>query len=244
MAAISPLRFWAALYGATALLYALMSWSADALGSVRGEAGLVVGTLVLAATLIADRLLFSASLGLSLRELGLLRPHRNGVIAAALIGAMLVASLPLGATLAGARIALRADWLWLVPGLLAQAGVAEETVFRGFVYGRIRRERTFWRAVLLSIPPFALVHVALFLTMPWPIAVASLALSIIIAPALCQLYELGGRTIWAPALVHAVIQGAIKLVDISGDGAGALPLIWIAASAVLPYLAFAWRRPS
>jgi membrane protease YdiL (CAAX protease family) len=127
--------------------------------------------------------------------------------------------------------------------LLAQAGLAEEVVFRGLVYGRIRATRSYWRATLLSIAPFALVHLAMFATLPWSIATASLALAVILCPPLTHLYELSGRTIWTTALLHATVQGAIKVVDIGGEGAATLPLIWIGACALLPYLVFAWRRP-
>lgn len=242
MAADTDTRFWLKLYVAAAVLYALMAWSAGALGSVRGEAGLVVGALVLAATLVLNRALFAPSFAQSVRELGLLTPHRLGMIAAAIVCVVLVACLPIAAAVTDTRLSLRSDWLWLIPGLLAQAGLAEEVVFRGFVFGRIRQARAFWSAVALSLAPFALVHLALFFTMPWPIAAASLVLSIIMTPALCQLYELGGRTIWAPALLHATAQGAIKLVDMEGANVSTLPLIWIGACAAIPQLAFFWRR--
>jgi len=57
-------------------------------------------------------------------------------------------------------------WLWLLPGLLAQAGSAEEVLFRGYLFGRLHRGRGLWRAagkpvgcfceghtVLISLPP-------------------------------------------------------------------------------------------
>lgn len=234
--------FWLKIYAATIALFALMSLSAEALHSYRGEWGLAVGALMLVATLAADYWFFTASWRVSAAELGLGAPRRRGIIAASIVGAVLFVFLFAGATLVNAQLTLRADWLWLVPGLLAQAGLAEELLFRGFVYGRISRDREFWRAVALSVAPFALVHLVLFFTMPWPIALASLALSIVMTPALCQLYELGGRTIWAPAILHAVVQGAIKLFDIGGEGANALPLAWIAGCALAPYIAFTWRR--
>jgi membrane protease YdiL (CAAX protease family) len=240
--ALSAPSFWFRLLLATAALYALMTGAATALGSVRGEAGLVVAALVLAATLGVDRLLFAPSFRASWRELGLGSPRFRGMFVAAIVSLALIIALPLAAAMTGTSLSLRADWWWLVLGLLAQAGLAEELVFRGLVYGRIRATRPFWRAVALSIAPFALVHLALFFTMPWPIAAASLALSVITCAPLAQLYELGGGTIWAPALLHATVQGAIKLVDMSGAGAATLPLVWIGACAVLPYLAFLWRR--
>jgi len=108
----------------------------------------------------------------------------------------------------------------------------------------LRRGRSFWRAAALSVLPFAGVHLYLFWTMPWPIAAASLALSIVTAFPLAHLFELGGHTIWAPAILHAVIQGTIKVIVITGDNSAMLPLIWIAACAVSPLGVFVFRRRS
>jgi membrane protease YdiL (CAAX protease family) len=174
--------------------------------------------------------------------MGLGSPTAQGLLVAGLVCALLLTVLPGAAALTGAHLRLRSDWLWLAPGLLAQAGLAEEVLFRGFVYGRIRDGRPFWRAVSHSLPPFVLAHVLLLASMPLALALASLALSVAITPALCHLYELGGRTIWAPALVHAVVQGAIKVVDIDGESAMHLALVWIGACAVVPNAAFLCRR--
>jgi hypothetical protein len=92
--------------------------------------------------------------------------------------------------------------------------------------------------------PFAAVHLSLFWTMPWPIAIASLALSVVTSFPFAHLFELGGQTIWAPAILHAVIQGTIKVITISGDGSAMFPLIWMAASAVIPMAVFVFRRPA
>ena len=54
---------------------------------------------------------------------------------------------------------------------------------------------------------------------------------------LARLYELGGNTIWAPAILHFVIQGAIKVVDVT-DPRGIFPFVWMAASTLLPMLVF------
>lgn len=140
-------------------------------------------------------------------------------------------------------IALRAGWAWLLPGLFARAGLAEEVLFRGCLFRRVRAGRSFWRAVALASLPFVAVHLVLFLTMPWPVAVAAVLLSAILSAPLAYLFELGGGTVWAPALVHFVIQGAIKVVTPQGSAA-LLPLAWMAASAVLPFLViFVPRRP-
>ena len=106
----------------------------------------------------------------------------------------------------------------------------------------MRIGRSFWRAVALAAVPFVAVHLVLFLTLPRPIAVASVLLAAVISAPLAYLYELGGSTIWAPALVHFVVQGAIKVIMVEGSST-LLPIVWMAASAVLPFLAFADRRP-
>ena len=61
-------------------------------------------------------------------------------------------------------------WISLLPGLFAQAGIAEEVLFRGYLFGHVRVGRTFWRAAAVSMLPFVSVHLILFFSMPWPIA--------------------------------------------------------------------------
>ena len=77
--------------------------------------------------------------------------------------------------------------------------------------------------------------------MPWPVALAAIVLAIVLSFPLAHLFELGGDTIWPPALVHFVVQGAIKVIDEPGE---LLPVAWMAASAALPLLVFLVPRPS
>jgi len=81
--------------------------------------------------------------------------------------------------------------------------------------------------------PFVAVHLA---TLEWPVALAAVLLSTILSFPLARLFELGGNTIWAPALLHFVVQGAIKVVELRGDTG--LPIVWMAASALVPWLVF------
>jgi hypothetical protein len=76
--------------------------------------------------------------------------------------------------------------------------------------------------------PFVAVHLVLFFSMPWPIALASVLLAIVISFPLAYLFELGGDTIWAPALLHFVIQATVKVVVFS-EGAESFAIVWIAA---------------
>ena len=233
---------WTRLIGGVAFVFALFHWSAQALGSDRGQAGLFVGLLVVTATLAVERVIFGQPLAHAARSVGLGRPTPLGMAVAAIVCLALVLIVPLFSRIVHARATLLAGWWWLLPGLFAQAGIAEEVLFRGYLFGRLRRGRSFWRAVWLSILPFAAVHLVLFATMAWPIALAALLLSIVLSIPLSHLFELGGGTIWAPALLHCVVQGTVKVVAFPDTNGGVFPLVWMAGSAMLPLLVLAVPR--
>ncbi len=215
-------------------VFALFQWSAQRLGSDRGQAGLLVGALVVCATLAVERVAFGQPIRTAARTLGLGRPRAMGMIAAGAIGISLLLLLTLTLLSSGRPFGFVDRWLLLIPGLFAQAGIAEETLFRGYLFGRLRIGRSFWSAAAVSMLPFVAVHLILFASMPWPLALAALTLSVVMSFPFARLFELGGRTIWAPALVHFVVQGAMKVLVLTDDVAAWLPLAWIAASAVLP----------
>lgn len=236
--AIANARSWirlvAALVGVFALFHGLASW----LGSLRGEAGLWIGAAVVAAVIAVDRMLLGSAVAAS--TLG--PPARRGVIAVVVVSVILLAVFPLLAWLGGGRLVLDDHWLALVPGLFAQAGIAEELLFRGFLFAHLRRGRSFWRASVLSMLPFVAVHLFLFVTLPFPIAAASVGLSVVMSFPFAQAFELCGRTIWGAALLHFIVQGAIKVIALDGPLGPQLPMIWMAAAAVVPFGLFVFRR--
>jgi membrane protease YdiL (CAAX protease family) len=113
-------------------------------------------------------------------------------------------------------------------------------LFRGYLFRRLRQGRSFWKAALLAMIPFVVVHLFMFATLPWTIALAAVVLAIVISFPLTHLFELGRNTIWAPAILHFTVQGAIKVLELPGDTL--LPVVWMAASATIPYLAFFFQR--
>jgi membrane protease YdiL (CAAX protease family) len=222
------------------VVFGLFHVSATILGSDRGQKGILVGTLVVAATAAARSFLLRRPLITAVRQLGLGRPRTQGLVVA---GGASLALLMVGLLFAWTREmtpSFYPGWIALLPGLFAQAGMAEEVLFRGYLFGQLRAGRTFWQAAVASMLPFVSVHLLLFFSMPWPIAAASLLLAIVISFPLAHLFELGGHTIWAPALLHFVIQATVKVVVFS-DGAESFALAWIAASAIVPLLVFAMR---
>jgi membrane protease YdiL (CAAX protease family) len=243
-------RDWPRLYVGTVLVWAVFEGLARATGSTLGQAGVVVGVVVVAATLLAARFTTprpaGAPTGLlaGALALGLGRPASRGVATVVVLAAVMLLFFPIFARATGTAMSVRGDALWLVPGLFLQAGVAEETLYRGYLFGQLRLRRGFWSAVLAGLPPFVAVHVLLFFQMPPVVAATATLLSVILSFPLARLYELAGRTIWAPALLHTVAQGAVKRAVV--DEARQMPLgvAWMAVCLAVPWLAFAVPPPS
>jgi membrane protease YdiL (CAAX protease family) len=224
------------------IVFGLFHWSATILESDRGQQGILVCLLVVAATAAAERLLLRHQRGPAIRRLGLGRPRAKSIV---VVGGVTFVLLTIAFVFARTRElspAFYPGWISLLPGLFAQGGIAEEVLFRGYLFGHIRVGRTFWRAAALSMLPFLSVHLVLFISMPWPIALASVLLAVIISFPLASLFELGGDTIWAPAILHFVIQATVKVVVFS-HGAESFAVAWMAVSATVPLLVFTVRAP-
>lgn len=226
------------LGGAVVLAWLVFDRLAAATNSVRGQAGGLIAAVVLGVVLVLDRALLKRGWRESWASLGLGRPSARGLLAGALIGLLLLAFFPLYARATGARLVVAPDTLPLLPGLFLQGGFAEELLFRGFLFGRLRERRSFWRAALLSLVPFVAAHLLLLATLPFAIAGAATVLAAVMSFPLARLYEVGGRTIWAPAVVHFVVQGAIKSIAAEPPPTLPMALPWMAVCMVVPWLAF------
>ena len=115
----------------------------------------------------------------------------------------------------GAQITLRSDWLWILLGAIVLNGLGEETLFRGYIFGGLRKKAglTFRQAGFVSMVIFAAVHLLLFIGNPPIIAILGLIIAIAAAFPMAYLFERGNNTIWAPALLH-VATYTIRLVNI------------------------------
>lgn len=80
--------------------------------------------------------------------------------------------------------------------LVVLAPVAEEILFRGYLYGKLRKYVPVWAAILATSALFGLVHGQ------WNVGLDVFALSII----LCSLREVTG-SIWAGMLLHMLKNG-------------------------------------
>ncbi len=80
--------------------------------------------------------------------------------------------------------------------LVVIAPIAEETLFRGYLYGKLKNFVPFWVAILITSVLFGFIHG------DWNLAVDTFALSVI----LCLLREYTG-SIWASILLHMAKNG-------------------------------------
>jgi uncharacterized protein len=94
------------------------------------------------------------------------------------------------------NISQRYEYLLAFFTLVIVAPVAEEVLFRGYLYGKLRRIMPLWIAVVLTSLLFAAIH------LQWNVAVDVFVLSVI----MCLLREVTG-SIWAGIVVHIIKNG-------------------------------------
>jgi len=100
--------------------------------------------------------------------------------------------IPAGTLLPGGR-------LWLIALAVVAAPLCEEFIFRGLIYGGLRRSLPVWQAVAASAAIFAVVHPPISML---PVFVVGLCTA--------WTYE-RSKTLLAPMLVHAVYNAVIML---------------------------------
>jgi membrane protease YdiL (CAAX protease family) len=126
----------------------------------------------------------------------------------------------------------------LLAGTFAFHGLAEELVWRGYVYRRLRETRPFWRAVVLTMPFVAVAHIPIIVSSGWLVGAAALMVAAVTSAPLARLYDLGRGTLWAPAILHAAID-TFKLVTVPAADAGRFSLLLSGFSVLVPLLVLA-----
>jgi membrane protease YdiL (CAAX protease family) len=86
--------------------------------------------------------------------------------------------------------------------LVVLAPVAEETLFRGYLFGKLKHSVPVWAAALITSVLFGLVHVAFSAQPDWPLALDTFVLSLM----LCTLRQVSG-SLWASMLLHMIKNG-------------------------------------
>ena len=100
----------------------------------------------LSTAVVVERIRCRSSVAAILRRLGLGRPAGGrSPLPSSCPGSCCWCSRPTAAV-SGTAVALRPDWPWLLIGVFAFHGLAEELVWRGYAFRRLREGRSFWAA--------------------------------------------------------------------------------------------------
>ncbi|MBM2615702.1 CPBP family intramembrane metalloprotease [Actinoplanes sp. LDG1-06] len=172
--------------------------------------------------------------------LGLGRPAVRACLVATAAGSAVLGSYLAGAALLGVDLRLRPGWPLVLAGVLVFHGLAEELVWRGFAFGWLRRSRPFWRAVAWSMPLIAVTHVPLLIGNGWAVGTMAVLSAAVTCVPLAWLWESGGRTMWAPAILHGLI-GTWQLWE--RDYPATFSMVVLGASILVPLLVLLTPRP-
>lgn len=206
------------------------------------SAALVVAAAMFVVALLIERRLFGRGVRSGLRALGLGRPRRGAMLVSLILITGMVAFFPIYSVATGVPIGLKADWLWVLTGAIALNGLAEETLFRGFVFGHLRQGGlSFWRAGFTSLVIFSLVHLFLLVGNPPEIAILGALVAAAAAIPFAFLYERAGNTIWAGAVLH-VGAHIFRLVEIPEAQYMTVAVIWLVVQVGFPFLVLAFGR--
>ena len=164
------------------------------------------------------------------------------MVAASAVALIVVAPTAAYVRVAAAPVELRAGWPILMLGLFAYHGIAEELCWRGYAYGYLRRDRSSRGAVNATTPLIAATHVPIMLETGFAVGAVAMVIAAVTCLPLAYLYELGGRTIWPAAVVHAAIDAFTLLEDPAASPA--LTAVVAVAGLLCSFAAFAWRLPS
>jgi membrane protease YdiL (CAAX protease family) len=173
--------------------------------------------------------------------LGLGRPNARTLVVTTLIGMLTMGFFPIFSWVTGASFALPEGWLWILTGLFAVHGIAEEVLFRGFAFHNLRVGRPFGRAALLSLLLFAIAHLYLFTYMPLALALFATFLSLASAYPLAYLFERSNNTIWAPAVLHTQVH-AISFFVVPEAFVTTTAIAWMIVWSVSVLLIYAFRE--
>jgi membrane protease YdiL (CAAX protease family) len=206
-----------------------------------GRWGLAILAAVMLAGVAVERLVYRIPPREALRWLGFGKTGGRALLAACVVGALVQLVYPLTASITGTTLELRPGWPWLLIGIFAFHGLAEELVWRGYAYRRLRVGRSFRSAVLWTMPLVAVAHVPIVINSGPVVGVAALIVAAVTAVPLAYLFDTGRGTLWAPAVVHTAID-SFKLVIVPAAAVTTFSLLLAAVSIVVPLLVLAIPR--
>jgi len=227
------------------LLYLILqvglTWLAPRLDQTWSQLWVTIMMLVVA--LLLEKLFWGRQPLAAFRVLGFVQANWRAVAVAVIISALMLLFFPIFAWITRASITLKPAWWWIVIGGVALNGIAEETLFRAFVFGQLRREgegKPFRQAAWISLLIFATVHLYLFVQNPFIVGALGTLIAITAAFPLAYLFEESGFSIWPTVIVH-VATHTIRFVEISEPFYMTAVTAWLILQVGAPFLIFAFR---
>jgi len=177
-----------------------------------------------------------------LLSLGFGRPDSRVLSTSVLVSAALLATMPFIVAGTEGTFVLPDNWPWLALSIFMLNGIAEETVYRGYLFHRLRRVYTFRKAVTLGTLLAAAAHLPILATAGLVVGLLAILVAALTFLPFAVLFERSRNTLWAPSVVHFAADciiplGVLGLVTPVGIGC------WMVAQIVACYIA-AWRSTS
>jgi membrane protease YdiL (CAAX protease family) len=202
---------------------------------------LIVTTAMLVFTLSFERFAFSRRPVEALNALGWGRANPRAILVAVILILPMLAFFPIVSVGWGVPMELRGDWLWILAGAFILNGIGEETLFRGFIFGHLRRMGlSFVRAGLIALLIFTAIHLLLFAQNPFVIALAGTIIALVASFPLAYLFERAGFSIWPTVILH-VATHTIRLVAIPEPYSMPVLVAWLVMQIGMPFLIWAFR---
>jgi membrane protease YdiL (CAAX protease family) len=201
---------------------------------------LLICAVVLIVSVTIERTLFNMNFGRAIKQLGLGKPAFLSIGLSVGLSLMLFACYPLITYLTGYSFTIPPGFVWTAVGLFALHGIAEEILYRGFLFHRLREGRSFLGAGWLTVMFFSLSHIPIIVTQGILVGGMAVLLSIASSFPFALLFEKGKNTIWGPALLHFSIDTIIPVLAAGefDENSQKAVMLWMAISAVLPYSLF------
>lgn len=196
----------------------------------------IVFALVLSTVLLISRVFYASDVESTISEIGFRKACLQEILPGIIISVVLLFMYPLLGYLLGTKIRMTNNWQLNMIGLLLTGGLAEEILFRGFLFRRLRLQMNFKKATLVSAIVFAMAHLLLFMYLNWTVALLSTVLAAGLSLPFAYLFERGGNALWSPALVHATIRTVGLVFTTDQQNFMALSSAWIIMSLVIPYI--------
>lgn len=193
---------------------------------------------------IAERFLFAPDWRQAATALGFVAPTPRASLVALGVSLPMWLVLPLYYRMSGAALTINPEWLTILLGVILVNGVTEEAIHRAFIFGHLRQARSFVFAATISAAIFAAQHLYLIATMGWVAGLASVLLALFLGFPLAFLYERGGNSFAAPAILHTSSNAPMMLFATQEASAAIiLPYMIIVLASMYLCFAFAgWLR--